>query len=318
MLENKRIIMIHGLASKPPQNDLHKLWTKCLVENLKAEDKNLLSNVKPKQLNDIFRTVYWANEVPTHLEDDPDHVKSLQKKVNTVIAERKKQDDFHVGLGSKFKAFFKNRGLDVVDIFSTALTIKDNVAAGVLEEVNLYKNDQYIADRIRTTLEEELKDAWDNNKDVALLSHSMGTFVSYDVLWRFARRNVSDYPSYQNKKVNLFVTLGSPLGDKVVQDLLFGSRYGTDDQRFYPSNIDYWHNYACLGDIVSHDSTLDDDFFQAMIGHKLLKKNKVRDYKDLYNPFIAPSGKRNPHKSYGYLVQPKLAKWLVKFLKNDL
>lgn len=319
MLENKRIIMIHGLASKPPMQDLHKLWTKCIIENIKAEDPNLLDGIKPKQLDDVFRTVYWANEVPTHLEDDPDYVKSLQKSVSKVVAERKQQKgDFHVGLGDKFKTFFKDRGLDVVDIFSTALTIKDNVAEGVLEEVNLYKNDQYIADRIRVVLEGELKDAWDNNKDVALLSHSMGTFISYDVLWRFSRRNVADYPSYRNKNVGLFVTMGSPLGDKIVQKLLFGSRYDDDDSRSYPANIDYWHNYSCLGDIVSHDSTLEDDFFQKMVNLKLLKKDKVRDYNDLYNPFITPSKKRNPHKSYGYLVQPKLAKWLTKFLRNQL
>ncbi|MFQ6116558.1 MAG: hypothetical protein ACE5NG_21075, partial [bacterium] len=172
----------------------------------------------------------------------------------------------------------------------------------------------------RLSLEKELKDAWKNNKQIALLSHSMGTFISYDVLWRFSHRNVDDYPQYRDRKVSLFVTMGSPLGDKTVQDLLFANRYDRESIRFYPINIQRWHNYSCLGDIVSHDSTLGDDFHKKMQKLGLLPSGKdfARDYVKLYNPFITVSGKRNPHKSYGYLVQPKLAKWLVKFLKGEL
>lgn len=41
-IAKKRIIMIHGLASKPPQAVLDELWAHCLVENIRVEDKELV------------------------------------------------------------------------------------------------------------------------------------------------------------------------------------------------------------------------------------------------------------------------------------
>lgn len=314
-MPDKRIIMVHGLASKPPEKDVHDLWSLCIRESLKVDD------FSDQIVDDTFRSAYWANAVPSHIEDDQAYVTELKDCVNKVIQERKdKKDAFHVGLGAQFRSFFTNRAVDILDIFSTALTIKDNVANAMLKEVGLYNSDQYIADRIRKPLEAELRKAWDEGCDIALLSHSMGTFIAYDVLWRFSHRNVEGYREYHNKKISLFVTMGSPLGDKTAQDLLFGKGFGEGSPRYYPTNITRWHNYSCLGDIVAHDSTLSDDFHEKMKGLNLINSgNKATaDYVKLYNPFKRANGKPNPHKSYGYLVQPKLAKWLSKFLKGEL
>ncbi len=54
-LKNKKIIMVHGLASKPPPNHLHSLWTKCVIENIRSEDRDLakqleLQNTTQKKL----------------------------------------------------------------------------------------------------------------------------------------------------------------------------------------------------------------------------------------------------------------------------
>jgi hypothetical protein len=49
------------------------------------------------------------------------------------------------------------------------------------------------------------------------------------------------------------------------------------------------------------------------------------DYANLHNPFevVSHAGnrereKRNPHKSYGYLVQPRLGSWLADYLHDRL
>ena len=36
-LANKKIIMIHGLASKPPPEFTHHLWRNTLTENIRVE-----------------------------------------------------------------------------------------------------------------------------------------------------------------------------------------------------------------------------------------------------------------------------------------
>ena len=181
---------------------------------------------------------------------------------------------------------------------------------------------------MRESLENELRDAWDNDREVVLISHSMGTFIAYDVLWRFAHRQVDGYRQYKNKKVKIFVTMGSPLGDQTIRDLLFSKHHKKKGVRQYPTNIDYWHNYSCMGDVVSHYDKFEGDLFKPMQDLKIFpdkKKFRTIDYNGLHNPFtvVSHSGnkgkeKRNPHKSYGYLVQPRLGTWLTDFLNENL
>lgn len=326
-LKNKRIIMIHGLASKPPKEDLHSLWTKCIIENIRVSDPELAEKLEMQK--DVFQSAYWADSTPHHLADDTMYVKKLRIQVDKVIEERKKiKDQFHVGFGEAVGGFFKNRGIDLVKLLAGALTVKDDVMKMFLRETELYDEDQYIADKMREPLENALRDAWDNSHNVALLSHSMGTFISYDVLWRFSHRNVKGFKEYNKKRVQLFVTLGSPLGDPTVRDLLFARHHKNKGKRQYPTNIDFWHNYSCLGDVVSHQQNFEEIFFERMRKLKIFPPKpeyRAIDYANLHNPFevVTHSGnknreKRNPHKSYGYLVQPRLDTWLVDFLKGNL
>jgi len=326
-LSNKRIIMIHGLASKPPSTDLHALWSRCLVENIRCTDKALANALvaAPGSMSHA----YWADEIPHHIPDDRRYVKQLGIQVDEVIDERRQAGSkFHVSTGEKIGAFFKDRGLDLIKVMAGALTVKDDVMKSFLRETELYDTDQYIADRIRAPLEAQLRDAWDKKQEVALLSHSMGSFIAYDALWRFSHRREKEFWKYRKQRVQMFVTMGSPLGETAVRDLLFARHHQKHRRRQYPTNIDRWHNYACLGDVVSHQHDFEKDFFSDMkeLGF-LPKKPKYRaiDYANLHNPFeVVPhkgnkeSEKRNPHKSYGYLVQPRLGSWLVDFLRGRL
>lgn len=326
-LSKKKIIMIHGLASKPPEKDIHDLWVKCLIENIRAEDKGLANEMASAQ--QLFDSAYWADATPHHIADDASYVKKLIIQVEKVIEERRQvKAIFHVGPGEKTKDFFKDRGLDLVNILAGALTIKDDVMKSFLRETELYDRDQYIADKMRASLEESLRNAWNNGCDIALLSHSMGTFISYDVLWRFSHRAVPEYKKYRKKRVQLFVTMGSPLGESVIRDLLFAKYHKQSGKRQYPINIDFWHNYSCLGDVVAHQENFHDMFYTPMRNLGIFPNNpkhRAIDYTKLHNPFevVTHSGnktqeKRNPHKSYGYLVQPRLGTWLRDFLKADL
>lgn len=220
-LSNKKIIMIHGLASKPPTEDLHELWSKCIVENIRVDDSEL-ANSLIQQAN-IFETAYWADSVPHHIPDDKNYIKKLALQVDKVVEERSKlgDDGFHVGFGEKVSDFFKDRGIDLVKIVAGSLAVKDDVMKALLREAELYSDDQFIADQMRQPLEDLIRQAWSKSQDIALISHSMGTFISYDVLWRFSHRNVDNFKQYNKRRIQLFVTMGSPLGEPAVQKLLF-------------------------------------------------------------------------------------------------
>ena len=305
-LSKYKIIFIHGLASKPPQEVLLDRWRRCLVENIKLYDKELAKEME-SNADDLFHMAYWANVIPDHIEDDP---KATEGLVERVIELRKKEgDNFHVPLDrERFKDFWINKGLDAVNIIANVLRVKDEVAKKKLEELRLYWDDQYMAFRIRQKLEDPLREALNEGRDVAVIGHSMGTFVTYDVLWRFSHHREAQ--DMWGKRVKLFVTMGSPLGDEMIKAHLLGKRYGYEERRGLLTNIDYWVNLAALGDIVSHDASLTDDF-RKMIEDKLLKD--FRDYRGLYNPYRNRKGEVNPHKSYGYLLQPKLAKTMLRF-----
>ena len=326
-LTSKKIIMIHGLASKPPPDFTHHLWRKTLTENIRVSHRQLARSLETHA--EVFESAYWANVVPHHIPDDVGYSKKLQLQVDKVIDERREiKDRFHVGMKEKVGSFFKDRGLDLVKLLAGALSVKDDVMTDFLRETELYEQDQYIADQIRAPLENALRRAWDEGREPIIVAHSMGTFISYDVLWRFSHRKTAGFKNYNNKRVKMFITLGSPLGDSTVRDLLFARHHQDHSQRQFPTNIDFWHNYACLGDVVSHQKNFNDIFYQPMRELKLFppgKKFRSIDYVDLHNPFevVTHTGnrnreKRNPHKSYGYLAQPRLGSWIADYLLDRL
>ena len=326
---NKKIIMIHGLASKPTPEITHQLWRRTLTENIRVSHRLLARSLDAHP--EIFESAYWANIVPHHIPDDSAYSKKLSTQVDRVIDERRDiKDGFHVGMGEKLGSFFQDRGLDLVKLLAGALTVKDDVMTGFLRETELYDQDQYIADQIRAPLENALRRAWDQGREPIIVAHSMGTFIGYDVLWRFSHRRTAGFGSYNKKRVRMFITMGSPLGDPTVRNLLFARHHEGHSLRHrqYPTNIEFWHNYACLGDVVAHHKNFHDIFYAPMRELKLFPANKKFrsiDYADLHNPFevVSHAGNRNrvnrnPHKSYGYLAQPRLGSWIADYLLDRL
>ena len=328
-LSNKKIIMVHGMGSKPAPEISHELWRRTLIENIRVSHALLARSLDAHP--QIFESAYWANFVPHHIPDHAAYSKKLGQQVDKVIAERRSiKDRFHVGLGEQLGSFFQDRGLDLVKLLAGALSVKDDVMTRFLRETELYDQDQYIADQIREPLENALRRAWDDGIEPIILAHSMGTFISYDVLWRFAHRRTAGFGNYNKKRVKMFVTMGSPLGDESVRNLLFARHHRNHvlRQRQFPSNIDFWHNYACLGDVVAHQKNFHDIFYAPMRELKLFPANRkfrTIDYVDLHNPFevVSHAGnrnreKRNPHESYGYLAQPRLGSWIADYLLDNL
>ncbi len=326
-LAHKRIVYVHGLGSKPPRDVSHDLWRHALTENIRVANPDLAAELDHHP--EVFESAYWADVVPHHIPDTAGYCRKLRAQVERVIAERREiRDAFHVGLGEKLGGFFQDRGLDLVKLIAGALAVKDEVMTRFLRETELYAEDQYVSDQMRAPLEQALRRAWNEGRDVAVVTHSMGSFIAYDVLWRFSHRQTDGFAAYRRRRVQLFVTLGSPLGDTTVRDLLFARHHEHQGSRQFPTNIDFWHNYACLGDVVAHQKNFDEMFYAPMRDLGLFpqrKRFRSIDYADLHNPFEVVSHKgnrhrnrRNPHKSYGYLVQPRLGTWLEDFLLGRL
>lgn len=319
-MDDIKIIFIHGLAAKPPKHDLLRLWQKALLANIKTTSPQLAYELADKP--EIFDMAYWANIIPDHIEDCAEKIRLTERSVDNLIQLRSSiGDNLHIQKSGWTLSQIKKLGLNIVDALCSAITIKDDVIHKHLREVRFYRDDQYIADKIRAVLEDQLIQAWSENKRVILVAHSMGTFISYDVLWRFSHRNEAKYLGFRNKSIDMFISMGSPLGDSTLRDFMLVERwkeahkdnYAEHKKRFYPRNIKSWYNFSACGDIVCHDATLEDDFFDGMRQYLPNSEHlKLTDYIKLFNPYQEPDGSANPHKVYGYLIQPKLA---IKFSK---
>ncbi len=143
---------------------------------------------------------------------------------------------------------------------------------------------------------------------VMLLSHGTGSVVAWDVLWELSHKE--PYASeLKERKVDVWVTLGSPLSDAQVQKRIFGAREKSLAR--WPGNVISWCNVAAEDDYTCHDNTLADDF-RHMLNERRL--SAVTDYK-IYNHAVR-YGKSNPHSSVGYYIHPRVTKILADWLQT--
>lgn len=121
----------------------------------------------------------------------------------------------------------------------------------------------------------------------------MGSVIAYDTLWELT--HLEHLPG----KVDLFLTLGSPLGMHYVQRRL--NSYKMKNEQKYPTNIHRWVNISSVGDISALDRVFRDDFSHML---ELGIIESIEDHSEaIYNFFRNDKG-LNVHRSYGYLVNP--------------
>jgi len=138
------------------------------------------------------------------------------------------------------------------------------------------------------------------HKKIMVISHSMGSIIAFDVL--------SQLPP--DISVDTFITIGSPLGIPIIKGKIMQEKREHQPeikQLITPGAIkSQWINHADIEDKIALDSDLADDFLPNIIG--VFPQNEIVQ-NDYYK-----NGKRNPHKAYGYLRTPQMAKLLREFI----
>ena len=137
----------------------------------------------------------------------------------------------------------------------------------------------YEADRradIDSRLEKELTAA---DRPLVLVSHSLGTVISYEVLHRLGHRI----------EVPLWITLGSPLGMREVQKHVVRPLQ-------VPPGVKRWANFADRRDPVALDPRLANDFTPG---------EKISDHQ-IKNSYRWRLGWRGAHAALGYLSDPSV------------
>ncbi|HEX9875048.1 MAG TPA: hypothetical protein VGC50_00170 [Gammaproteobacteria bacterium] len=161
-----------------------------------------------------------------------------------------------------------------------------------------------IATEIREQLMVPLQEAWAAGQRVLVIGHSMGSVIAYDTFWVLAHQR------HDSHRVDLFMTLGSPLASRLIREGLRGR--GLDGIQRYPTNIRRWVNLAARGEMTALRPRLK-PYFGEMLELGILES--FEDHVGIYNHFRGDLGV-NVHKAYGYLtngaVSRAIADWLIE------
>jgi len=142
-----------------------------------------------------------------------------------------------------------------------------------------------------------------------LLTHGVGCVVAYDVLWQLSHE-AEFKDRCEHAKVDTWLTLGAPLGDRNIRKRLMGAKKAVGDR--FPTNVISWHNVSAEDDYTCHDNTLADDF-NSMLDQRVV--SAVNDY-HICNLAVR-YGKSNPHSSVGYYIHPRVAKIVIDWMLAD-
>jgi len=303
----KVIIGIHGLKNKPSKRILQTWWKKSIQEGLKRLG---YSNV-----NFFLDLAYWA----PILYPEPRNLKIKNPKDPLFISEpyiiseniftHKKPRELKKKVLDKIerkleKVFFDEKSIINYD------SIADYIIQSLFKDLDTYyhsgnalnsKCNVCAKDVIRLELAKTIKRY--RNRDILLISHSMGSIIAYDVLIHLV----------PDVKINTFITIGSPLGlpiiiKKILQEQNINLKI--ENKPPTPENIKKnWFNFSDLNDKIAINYNLRDDFRKNSSGIGPIDFLVANDYEY--------KDKKNHHKSYGYLRSPEVAKVIYDFLEVE-
>jgi hypothetical protein len=319
----KHIIVVHGRGVKPQPGPLRQLIKRALIGGLERVDGNAARAAADSK---VKLTIAYYGDVTTGImaEASPQLTDTLLRRrgkwyerpdrdvpgLTRLMArptDRHTQEDYRELLKQHKNRRFLDEVVKVVSPIASITGLGVYAVGKLFPDLGAYLSARRWGSEIRRRLQRRLKPALLRGDDIALVTHSMGCIVAYDVLWKLSR--MSEHSAIHDRRVSLWLTLGSPLGDKFIRDCLYDSNEGDDG--LYPANVVDWTNLAAEDDFVAHGGMIADDF-REMRRRGLV--DDLRDLQGIYNFWVGSKG-ANPHKSHGYLNHPETARVVARWIR---
>lgn len=298
----KVIIVIHGLDNKPPSWLLRYWSAKAIREGLR--------NIGRSRFFFKVKLVYWADilhpvplspfvsdkKSPRYIENP--YVKGERHIIRNEPGSRKLRilDKVSSALDA---VFLGKKGIINLEKFTDALMKRifrdvDDYFNSILASNHARVRDE-ICERLRSML---LRYA---DREIMLVSHSMGTVISYDVLSR-----------YDDTRADRFITIGSPLGLPFIMNKIMNDPAKKKKSRSSlrtPDNVmKSWHNMADPDDRIA--------LVYKLAGKFKPNRKKIAPVDMLIENNYIYEKKRNPHNLFGYLRTPEIARLFDEFLSK--
>lgn len=197
---------------------------------------------------------------------------------------------------------------DVASPLFGMLGLTNLLVSLVARDFALYlRGNSEFTEQVRARVRDKLIELLRRGDKVLLMSHGTGCAVAYDVLWQLSH-DERFRDEFSESKIEVFVTLGSPISDNMVRRRLLGAQRRAAER--FPTNIITWENVSAEDDYTCHDKTVANDLKAMMREHVI---SSINDYR-VYNHAMR-YGKSNPHCSLGYFIHPRVAKILVDWIE---
>ncbi|MEZ6002857.1 MAG: hypothetical protein R3F33_01610 [Planctomycetota bacterium] len=324
----RQIILVHGRSTKPSAHEKRRLVRIALRNGVRRTSEEAFGLLRDGQVSvtlayygDISNRVIARKGSDFLTAHDPEHdwapcepdgyydaamARSMSRPTRAFTAE-----DYGLLLKQERDARLVDEVAAIASRLAGVLGLNEVLVRHSSPDSLAYFTEPEIGEAIRERVATPILDALRAGRQICLICHSMGCVVAYDVLWRISRM-----PEYQLAAdpppalVDLWLTLGNPLGEPGVRANLLDAKELPDD-RFPRRILHNWINLSAEDDYIAHDKTVADDYREML---ELGYLHRLVDRPPIYNFWV--QGKRsNPHKLYGYLDHPavggEIARWIL-------
>jgi hypothetical protein len=292
------ILYVPGLKPKPePEAHRDQLY-RCLLTGLRYHDPEIASSLENG--GHSFDLISWTYDFYGEHRD----VSLDMPGIDALLAQQQAQP-IDIAEATSFRRRMLRAVYSAADHLPFLIPhFADKDIEIQLSDFRRYvRNDFEIADLVRRMLKMPLRAAMKAGRPVLLIGHSMGSVIAYDSLWQLSQDS-------RRVGVDTLMTLGSPLGQRLIQSKLLGAnRLGSVR---YPSNISHWINLSAVGELTAIDMKLKNDFGEMQ---DLGLLESFADH-EVHNWFRL-NGELNVHAEYGYLANPVTASIVSDWLRRS-
>ncbi len=285
------VLYVPGLMPKPPAN-VHE---RALAGSLAAGLESIGADVQPA--TEGFSLYDWTWEFYREHRDFALDAASVERLIDNPVASEEdiREASSHIRQFSRALFRIGDALPFLIPHFAT-----DRQRLHIVD-LNRYAHNR---DGSATTIRRGLRSILERaaGRPILLIGHSMGSVICWDTLWEMA------VDSGRPADISLFMTMGSPLGQRFVQQRLLSHK--RRDIRRFPEGMRRWVNLAATGDMTSLDQRLANDFERLFPDADI----DIEDHL-LVNAFRL-DGELNPHAEYGYLANPVTARFISDWWRD--
>jgi hypothetical protein len=278
------VLYVPGLLPKPPANLHRDALKRCLVAGVRRVDAHSAEQIRLS--DDGFDIVAWTYEFYAAHRDlamDRAAIDQVIERPSASVADMREASSWRRRL-----TLWLYRTGDLLPFLIPHLA-SERVELHLRDLHRYVRDEEDVASRVRDQLKLALRAAHESGRPILLLAHSMGSVIAFDALWEMTHIDGVTW------RVDLWMTLGSPLGQRYLKRRLLG--HGRRGAERYPGTVRRWVNIAAVGDMTAIDPVLADDYGE------MLTLGLVESITDLalYSHFRL-EGTLNVHAEYGYLA----------------